>query len=247
MQIADCSPRSVGAKHCRQCAELKDISQYELMISGNHHATCKGCRADRRNAAKKARRAAWKQTPAYEAHLARLEREREARELARYLSIAGQPRRRPNLRCGVRGSSRPQPLSPDQMRANAERVSYLLDLLHDRCSTEQITNQQSWDTAERQLKKLWPQSGPKRCTGCLQDVAPDQMHPPTRSNGRPGLCNPCAKMACEADHRRTYGPLIGPLPGPPKIKMRDGTLITLKEFARRVAANPNSQRHYAAA
>jgi hypothetical protein len=99
---------------------------------------------------------------------------------------------------------------------------------------ERIDSEQGWTMATSELQRLWLQSGYKVCVSCEATVPPTDMQPPGPASFYPGQCRRCAHAAWEASHRATYGPLIGPLSGPRKIAMRDGTRITVADFARRV-------------
>lgn len=125
-------------------------------------------------------------------------------------------------------------ISPEKRREAAERIAHLTSLLMFANSNERITSQEAWNVTTSELEKLWHLSGDKECASCGAVVPSTAMRPPGPANFYTGKCNSCATEASEAAHRATYGPLIGPLPGPPKIPMLDGSRITVAEFGRRV-------------
>jgi hypothetical protein len=98
---------------------------------------------------------------------------------------------------------------------------------------ERIANQEGWDMATAELEQLWHQSGHKRCVSCEAMVLPSRMLPPGPGNVYPWHCRSCARIASETSHRRVFGPAVGPLNGPQKIVLKDGSRITLAELARR--------------
>jgi hypothetical protein len=124
-------------------------------------------------------------------------------------------------------------VSPEQRRKASERIAHLTSLLLGTNPNERIDTQEGWDVTTAELQKLWLQAGDKECAACKQTVPPSAMRPPGLANFYPGHCRSCAKVAYEASHRATFGPLVGPLEGPPKMLMRDGSRITVAELARR--------------
>jgi len=140
-----------------------------------------------------------------------------------------------------RGTARGS-IDPAKRREAAERIDYLASLLKGLDPNQRLTSVGEWDVTTSELQKLWHLSGDKECASCGTVVPSTAMRPPGPANHHTGKCNACAKAASEADHRATYGPLIGPLPGPPKILLRDGTRITVTEFARRVRGREQSRR-----
>lgn len=120
--------------------------------------------------------------------------------------------------------------------ADLERLTQMASALAGTNPNERIVSEQGWNNLADELENLWLQSGDKTCISCKQVVPPTAILPPSPGNSYPGRCNGCAHIAWETNHRSVVGPLIGPLPGPRKIPMRDGTSITVAELARRVAA-----------
>jgi hypothetical protein len=84
--------------------------------------------------------------------------------------------------------------------------------------------------ASAELQSLWLLSGDKRCTACDTVVAPAAMRPPGPANFYPGKCRSCARAEYDQNHWRVFGRAPD---GPRLIPMRDGTSITIAEFARR--------------
>lgn len=237
-------------KYCPGCGQTLPASAFYTRTDGRLSSRCKKCKSAANAARQRARTAARNADPevirARQQHAERVLREREARELAR--RVARQAARPAAQKCTgasvkLRGDRRKavQPVSPEQLAANRERVDYLLLLLSDRHPTEQIATEQSWNAAYAEVDRLWYVSGDRECVACHRRVAPTEMLPPMPGNGRPGMCRPCAAYAEEENHRRTFGPLIGPLPGPTKLRMRDGTWITLGELARRHRARTHGR------
>lgn len=105
-----------------------------------------------------------------------------------------------------------------------------------------INSEQAYDMADAALRRAWLLSGDKQCVSCLEIVPPTAMLPPVAANSYPSHCRTCAGIAYETNHRRVFGPLVGPLLGPRKILMRDGPPITVAEFARRVEARRQGYR-----
>ena len=133
-------------------------------------------------------------------------------------------------------------ISPERKREAAERIAHLVSQLHGTDPSQRICSQEGWDMAVSELQRLWLQSGDKECVACKATVPPSAIRPPGPANFYTGKCNDCAHLAWEANHRATYGPLIGPLPGPPKLRMKDGTSITVAQFARRVREREQAHR-----
>lgn len=234
------------AKYCTGCEQMLPAPAFYTRTDGRLSSRCKKCKSAANAARQRARTAARNADPevlrARKQHAERVQREREARELARRVArdaarAAAQERTASRIKTGakLKGNRRKavQPVSAEELAANRERVDYLLLLLSDLHPTEQIATEQSWNAAYAEVDRLWYVSGDRECVACLRRVSPDQMLPPMPGNGRPGMCRPCVAHAEEENHRRTFGPLIGPLPGPTKLRMLDGTWITLGELARR--------------
>lgn len=133
-------------------------------------------------------------------------------------------------------------LTPERRAEIAERLTHLTAILTGTAANERISTQEGWDVATSELLKLWHLSGDKVCVTCKETVPPEHMPPPGPANFYPGHCRRCAGIAAEGNHRRTFGPLIGPLRGSPKIPMRDGTAITVAELARRVRERQAARR-----
>jgi hypothetical protein len=127
-----------------------------------------------------------------------------------------------------------QAKATERQRIAAERIARLTSILMGTHPEERITSEERWNMATSELQSLWLRSGDKECVSCRTVVPPTAMHPPGPANFYPGKCRSCARMEREESLRRTFGPLIGPLWGPRKIPMKDGTSITVAEFARRV-------------
>jgi hypothetical protein len=83
--------------------------------------------------------------------------------------------------------------------------------------------------ASSELQSLWLQSGDKECVSCSAVVPPAAMLAPGPANFYPSRCRRCAAAECEANQLKIFGRIAGPRP----ILMRDGSIITIAEFARR--------------
>jgi hypothetical protein len=117
----------------------------------------------------------------------------------------------------------------ERHREAAERVTQLTALLMGTSPGQRITTEQGWDVAASELRRLWLESGDKVCIQCKAVVPPSAMLPPGPANFYPGKCRSCASAESRAHSERVFGPYIGPRP----ILLRDGSTITLAEFARR--------------
>jgi hypothetical protein len=154
---------------------------------------------------------------------------------------AAECRRRRRRAQGKTGSGFPRgTVSPERRREAAERIAHLVSLLNGSASGERIDNEHAWEVTVAELQRLWLQSGDKECASCSAVVPPTEMRPPGPASFYPGQCRKCAHTAWEASHRATYGPLIGPLRGAPRLRMKDGTFITVASFARRVREREKS-------
>lgn len=232
-------------KECRQCGAPKPQAAFEPLPSGGLRGICRDCRAAQKAAQKRNARAAWKQTPAYRAHVERQQREREAKEArkayAREQREAAQRaesaaveaaeearrRKREQRKRGVRK----RPLTAERQREIAAEVDRLVSLLMGTHPTGRINDQTTWEVTTTALRKLWLQSGEKVCISCHRVVAPAAILPPGPGNSYPGKCNSCA----EAESRlNSFRVTRRGSEGPPLIPIRDGTAITVAEFARRV-------------
>lgn len=247
-------------KYCSGCGQTLPASAFYARKSGKLSSRCKKCVSASNSARERAQTAARNADPevirARQQHAERVRREREARELARRIAREA-ARAEAKARAETRAASRVktgaklkgnrrkavQPVSPEELTANRDRVDYLLLLLSDRHPTEQIATEQSWNAAYAEVDRLWYVSGDRECVACHRRVAPTEMLPPMPGNGRPGMCRPCAAYAEEESHRRTFGPLIGPLQSRRKLRMLDGSWITLGELARRHRARTRGQPH----
>ena len=236
---------SNAGKGCRGCGTTKPTADFEQLPSGGLRGICRDCRAAQKAAQKRNARAAWKETPAYRAHVERQEREREAREArkayAREQREAAQRaeraaveaadearrRKREQRKRGIRK----RPLTAEKQREVAGEVDRLVSLMLGTHPTERINDQSTWEATTTALRKLWLQSGDKVCISCHRVVLPTAMLPPGPGNSYPGKCNSCATAACHENIRRVTG---RPPEGPRPISMRDGSVITIAEFARRV-------------
>lgn len=96
---------------------------------------------------------------------------------------------------------------------------------------DRIATQERWDMTSPELQGLWLQSGDKECVSCKAVVPPKAMLPPGPANFYPGKCHKCAEAESRENSFRVTGRRTE---GPPLIPMRDGTSITVAEFARRV-------------
>ncbi|GEM_PF-5728384 len=244
------------AKYCSGCEQTLPAPAFYTRADGRLSSRCKKCKSAANAGRQRARTAARNADPevlrARQQHAERVKREREARELARAVAreaarAEAQARATSRVKTGakLKGNRRKavQPVSPEELAANRERVDYLLLLLSDRHPTEQIATEQSWNAAYSEVDRLWYVSGDRECVACHRRVSPHQMLPPMPGNGRPGMCRPCAAYAEEENHRRTFGPLIGPLQSRRKLRMLDGSWITLGELARRHRARTRGQPH----
>ena len=232
-------------KECRQCGATKPVAAFEQLPSGGLRGICRGCRAAQKAAQKRDARAAWKETPAYRAHVERQEREREAREARKVyareqreaaqraesaaLEAAEEARRR--KREQRKRGVRKRPLTAEKQREVATEVDRLVSLLMGTHPAERINDQTTWEATTTALRKLWLQSGDRVCTSCHRVVPPTAMLPPGPGNSYPGKCNSCATAECHENTLRGTGRRFE---GPRPIPMRDGSIITIAEFARRV-------------
>jgi hypothetical protein len=129
-------------------------------------------------------------------------------------------------------------------QAIAERASHLIALLNGTAPGERISDVEGWDRVTAELRKVWHLSGEKQCTSCEALVPPMAMLPPGPGNFYEGQCHGCAKASYEANRRASLGiPEGHPLPGPPPIRLKDGTSITIGELARRFHAKEEARRH----
>lgn len=241
-------PLDSGAtKACAKCGETKPVPAFERLSAGHHRGTCKACRVACSVARRQQARAAWKETPAYKAHLERKQREREAREAAkeyaraqreaereatwqaeREVARAADAARRRKRADRKRGIGL-RPPSPERRQEIAARVEHLVALLNGCKQRERIATDEGWESVSSELQKLWLQSGEKECVSCRQMVPPERMLPPGPGNSHPGYCRSCAAEAYERYRKDTFGPL----PGGRRIPMRDGTTISIGELAHR--------------
>jgi hypothetical protein len=120
-------------------------------------------------------------------------------------------------------------VSPERQRKAAERIAHLTALLMGTSPGERIASEEGWDMATSELQSLWLQSGHKECVFCRAVVPPSAMLPPGPANFYPGHCRKCARQAYETETIRVFGKVSQPR----LLPMRDGTSITLGEFARR--------------
>jgi hypothetical protein len=236
-------------KHCRDCDQTKPVSAFELLPSGGLRGICRDCRTAQKVAQKHRARAAKRESPEHQAELERKQREREQQQAEREaakvreaeqlqaakeaewaaLRAAEETRRR--KRQERKRGVRKRPLSAEQQREIAERIPQLVSLLMGSHPRERLSDQKSWEATATELSKLWLQSGGKQCVACKAVVPPTKLLPPGPANFYPGHCRSCATAACNANTLRVTGK---PPPGPRLIPMKDGTAITVAEFACRV-------------
>jgi hypothetical protein len=129
-----------------------------------------------------------------------------------------------------RGTSRGS-IDPVKRREAAERIEYLASLLKGLDPNQRLTSVEEWDVTTTELKKLWHLSGDKECGSCGGIVPSTAMRPPGPGNFYTGKCSGCATAERHADELRVFGKITTE---PPKIHLRDGTSITVADFARRV-------------
>ena len=241
--------QTTEGRQCRQCGQTLPAAAFELLPSGGLRSICRDCRTAQKVARKRAARAAYQQTPEYQAELERRRLEREQRQEDREATKAERERarltaeeaertaaceaaiaRRRKREARKRGIGL-RPLSAEQQREVAERIPHLVALLTGTSDfRHRISDQQTWEATASELKRLWLQSGDKECKSCGAVVSAAAMRPPGPANFYPGKCNSCASAEHLADHRRVFG---GELEGPRRIAMLDGPSITVAQLARR--------------
>lgn len=134
-----------------------------------------------------------------------------------------------------RRKRRPRRVSPERQRAAEERASYLAALLKGTAPGERINDAETWNSAMAELRKLWHQSGDKQCISCNAIVPPTAMLPPAPGNFYEGQCQSCAKQAFEDNRRAALSAYVRLQEGP-RVHLRDGTSISIRELAVRVMA-----------
>ena len=202
---------AVETKPCTSCKRTLPLDSFHLHKNGSRRPRCKSCRAaeDRKRYYSKPGRA--------DTGKRAINPERQRKAAERLLKEAAERQRK----------------AAERQRKAAERIAHLTSLLMGSNPGQHIASEEGWDVAVSELQSLWLQSGDKECVSCKAVVPPSAMLAPGPGNFYPGQCRPCVRLTRETNHRATFGPLIGPLPGPRKIPMRDGTSITVAEFARR--------------
>ena len=242
---------------CTKCGKTQPIDAFDLLSTGGHRRTCKTCRSAARNERKRARRAAWKETPHYREHLARKQRERDARALASECHRAEQGRLRAAESAARKDAERAAKSAATAERrakakaaadrratrraleeaggpeAAAARVVYLAAILAGATTKERLETDAGWEATMTELQRLWLVSGDKTCARCKGTFPPEQVLAPSPGVSYPGHSRQSPRREYEGHLRETFGPLIGPLPGPRRLPMRDGTYITIAELGRR--------------
>lgn len=231
---------------CKDCSQTKPRSMFHTTPRGKPYARCRPCRAQRSKAQYAAAQEALSPEikAAKAARADRMRREAEAKQAAKDYAarqkveaaqkgLEIQHKRRmwaANRKRGLRGDGSSKVLDPKEVANNRLRADYLALLLADGHPTERIANDRSWEAAISELRRIWPLAGNRDCNSCGENVAAHKMRPPIPGSGRQGMCIRCSNAACDAERLAIFGPYQGPQLMP----MRDGTSITLAEFASRV-------------
>jgi hypothetical protein len=211
--------RSVTTKQCSACGESLPLDSFSPAHRDRATARCKPCSAavtrKRYHGDLEKARSRTRNRPVDP------ERQRKAAERQRK---AAEDRER-------KAAERQRKVTERERKA-AERIAHLAALLSGAVvSGQRISSAGGWDMADAELRKLWARSGDKQCVSCNAVVPPSAMLPPGPANFYPGHCRSCATAACNANTLRVTGK---PPPGPRLIPMKDGTAITIAEFACRV-------------
>lgn len=217
---------NAAGKQCSRCAQTLPLDCFSPAHRDRPTARCKPCvaavtRERYHSDLAKARSRTRNGTPNSERRRMSAERQgmaddrarRQAAELARQQAAERQRKRE------------------EQQRKIAERVERLTAQLTGTAAGERIASEERWDKAVSELRQLWLQSGDKQCISCKAIVPPTAMLPPGPANFYPGKCRPCVSAEYAARHRQVFG--TAP-PGPPLIRLLDGSAITVAELARRV-------------
>jgi hypothetical protein len=202
-------PQEAGAtKHCSGCGNDLPPSSFYARSCGKLSSRCRLCTSTANAARQRGQTLGRFHDPERvrirAAHAERRKREQEAREIARDYRRA-------------------------QRAEAAARVDYLASVLNGTAAHERIVAQEGWEAVTSELLGLWHRSGSKVCEVCRETVSPKRMQPPGPANFYPGHCHGCAGKAFAQHSLATFGRL----PRARSIPMRDGTVLTVGELARR--------------
>lgn len=238
-------------KRCTKCLKTLPIESFTLLRagvkSGQRKARCKSClKADGRAAyhakraadpdlSGKASRAAPPIATPGRKHCNGCD---QTLPLSRfYILTTGQRKGTPKARCKscashqARASYTPRTMASDaRQRAVAARVDRLNALLTGAASGRRIDTQEEWEMTLSELRELWLRSGDKICTGCNAAVPARNMPLPGPGNFYPGKCQTCAFGEYRESLIRAGCRLTD---GPPLVRLRDGSAITVGELAAR--------------
>lgn len=196
-------------KPCSSCKRILPLDSFHLHKNGSRRPRCKSCRS--------------------------------AEDRTRYYSQPGRSdtgvrkrticpeRRRRAAERLLKETAERERKAAEHQRKLAERIAYLTSLLMGTDPGQRIASEEGWDVAISELQSLWLQSGDKECVSCKAVVPPTAMRPPGPANFYTGKCNRCAS----AEYRECSLRVFGSVSVCRQISLRDGTSITVAEFARR--------------
>jgi hypothetical protein len=211
-------------KQCSSCSKSLPLDCFSPAFQDRPTARCKPCVAaatrERYHRNLDRARSRTRNRPAYVKRPRQTDEQRERRAAERQHKTEERKRQQTERQCRA-----------------AQRVAQLTALLMGTSPGQRITSEREWDVATTELRRLWVDSGEKECAACKAVVPPSAMHPPGPANFYPGKCRSCAREEYRENQLRVFGRVSQ---GPPKILLRDGTSITIGEFARRHTLRRNS-------
>jgi hypothetical protein len=245
-------------KVCPGCHRSLPLSAYSPKGPGKHNTRCRPCHSANVSAAKQAKRAGLSPEELEERRsaerqeyysrtgrdgqtgLSRAERtaalalrlaERKARASATDADRQAEAVARETERAATAAKALSRRRAKHERKRDAliHRAAQLIALLNGTAPGERINDAEGWDRVTAELRKVWHLSGDKQCTSCAAIVPPEAMLPPGPGNFYEGQCHPCAKASYEAN-RAALGIAHQ---GPPTIRLKDGSTITVGTLARR--------------